>query len=54
MSSPRGRYERALERLKQAARRHLEAKRRNEPEDDYRSDLEAARQAYEEVRRELG
>ena len=55
--TPRERYERALERLKQAARRSLLAQQRRAPaltQAELRADVEAARRVYEAVRREVG
>jgi hypothetical protein len=49
----RERYEIALERLKQAARRHRSAQHRRDPDlAEYASDVEAARRLYDAVRLE--
>jgi hypothetical protein len=54
--SPRERYERAIERLKQAARRYHLARQRRAPaltQVEYRAEVEAARREYEAVLREV-
>jgi hypothetical protein len=51
----RERYEIALERLKQAARRHRQAQLRRDPDvAEYAADVDEARRSYDAVRLEGG